>query len=89
MPANEGELVRRAQEGDADAFAALVTEHQRFVYNLALRALGDAHEAEEVAQDAFVRAWLALPRFRRQAQFRTGGRQSFARTCRRALQTHG
>ena len=71
MPANEGELVRRAQEGDADAFAALVTEHQRFVYNLALRALGDAHEAEEVAQDAFVRAWLALPRFRRQAPFRT------------------
>ena len=68
---NEGELVRRAQAGDADAFGALVTEHQRFVYNLALRALGDPHEAEDVAQEAFVRAWLALPNFRRQAQFRT------------------
>ena len=68
---NEGELVRRAQAGDADAFGALVAEQQRFVYNLALRALGDAHEAEDIAQEAFVRAWLALPNFRGQAQFRT------------------
>jgi len=67
----EAELVKRAQAGDAEAFAALVTEHQRFVYNLALRAMSNAHEAEDVAQEAFVRAWLALPNFRRQAQFRT------------------
>lgn len=67
----EAELVRRAQAGDAEAFADLVTEHQRFVYNLALRAMSDAHEAEDVAQEAFVRAWRALPNFRRQAQFRT------------------
>ena len=71
MPISEAELVRRAQAGDADAFAALVTEHQRFVYNLALRVVNDAREAEDVAQEAFVRAWLALPNFRRQAQFRT------------------
>jgi RNA polymerase sigma-70 factor (ECF subfamily) len=64
-------LVRRAQAGDTEAFAALVAEHQQFVYNLALRTVGDAHEAEDVAQDAFVRAWLALPNFRGQAKFRT------------------
>lgn len=69
--ASEAELVRRAQAGDMGAFAALVAEHQRFVYNLALRTLGDPHEAENMAQEAFVRAWLALPRFRQQAQFRT------------------
>jgi RNA polymerase sigma-70 factor (ECF subfamily) len=68
---HEAELVRRAQAGDTEAFATLVTEHQRFVYNLALRAMSDAHEAEDVAQEAFVRAWRALPNFRRQAQFRT------------------
>jgi RNA polymerase sigma-70 factor (ECF subfamily) len=68
---NEGELVRRAQAGDTDAFAVLVTEHQRFVYNLAWRTLGDAREAEDMAQEAFVHAWLALPNFRGQAQFRT------------------
>jgi RNA polymerase sigma-70 factor (ECF subfamily) len=68
---DERDLVRRAQGGDAEAFAGLVGQHQQFVYNLALRALGDPHEAEDAAQDAFVRAWLALPNFRGQAQFRT------------------
>jgi RNA polymerase sigma-70 factor (ECF subfamily) len=38
---------------------------------LALRTLGDAMEAEDVAQDAFVRSWLALPKFRQQSKFRT------------------
>jgi RNA polymerase sigma-70 factor (ECF subfamily) len=64
-------LVRRAQTGDAEAFSALVVEHQQFVYNLALRVVGNAHEAEDIAQESFVRAWLALPNFRGQAQFRT------------------
>ena len=63
--------MRRAQRGDTEAFAALVAEHERFVYNLALRALGDQAEAEDVSQEAFVRAWQALPNFRGQAQFRT------------------
>lgn len=64
-------LVRRAQAGDAEAFGALVTAHQQFVYNLAWRALGDEREAEDAAQEAFVRAWLALPNFRGQARFAT------------------
>ena len=64
-------LVRRAQAGDAEAFGALVTAHQTLVYNLAWRALGDAAEAEDAAQEAFVRAWLALPHFRGQARFGT------------------
>ena len=71
MRSHEEELVQRAQAGDTDAFGALVAEHQRFVYNLALRALTDPHEAEDAAQEAFVRAWVALPGFRRRAQFRT------------------
>lgn len=69
--ADEQELIRRAQAGNADAFAALVTEHQRFVYNLALRTVGDPNDAEDIAQEAFVRAWLALGNFRGQAGFRT------------------
>lgn len=63
--------MRQAQTGDADAFAELVTEHQQFVYNLALRTVNDPHEAEDLAQEAFVRAWVALPNFRGQSQFRT------------------
>lgn len=68
---HEAELVRRAQAGEADAFGALVLAHQQFVYNLAWRALGDEREAEDAAQEAFVRAWLSLPNFRGQARFRT------------------
>ena len=64
-------LVRQAQAGDTGAFASLVAEHQRFCYNLAFQSLGDTREAEDVTQEAFLRAWLALPRFRHQARFRT------------------
>jgi RNA polymerase sigma-70 factor (ECF subfamily) len=67
----EAEWVRRAQGGDTNAFAMLVSAHQQFVYNLALRAVGNPQDAEDIAQDVFVRAWLGLPRFRGQSQFRT------------------
>ncbi|MBN2145826.1 MAG: sigma-70 family RNA polymerase sigma factor [Anaerolineales bacterium] len=71
MDAKEQEWVRRAQQGDTQAFANLVKENQVFVYNLALRILSDPVEAEDAAQEAFVRAWLALPHFRSMARFRT------------------
>ncbi|HLO31324.1 MAG TPA: sigma-70 family RNA polymerase sigma factor [Anaerolineales bacterium] len=67
----EQHLIRRAQKGDHEAFAALVTEHQHYVYNLALRVLKDEQEALDLAQETFVRAWAALPNFRGQSQFRT------------------
>ncbi len=67
----ETQLIRQAQSGDTEAFAALVALHERFVYNLALRSLGNPEDASDAAQDAFVRAWLALPEFREQSQFRT------------------
>jgi RNA polymerase sigma-70 factor (ECF subfamily) len=68
---NETELIQRASGGDTEAFAALVALHERFVYNLTLRALGNADDAADMAQEAFIRAWLALPAFRQDAQFRT------------------
>lgn len=72
MPdAPEQHLIQRAQNGDHEAFAALVTEHQRYVYNLILRLLKDEQEALDLAQETFVRAWTALPNFRGQSQFRT------------------
>lgn len=71
METNETQLIGKARQGDTEAFAALVALHERFVYNLALRTLGNAEDAADIAQDAFVRAWLGLPTFREQAQFRT------------------
>ena len=71
MPDSEQHLIQRAQKGDQEAFATLVSEHQRYVYNLALRVLKNEEEALDLAQETFVRAWTALPNFRRQSQFRT------------------
>jgi RNA polymerase sigma-70 factor (ECF subfamily) len=67
----ERQLIRRAQKGETAAFETLVQQHASFVYNLALRTLNDAHEAEDIAQETFVRAWQALPQFQARAQFRT------------------
>jgi RNA polymerase sigma-70 factor (ECF subfamily) len=68
---NEKKLIQRAQKGDHDAFASLVDEHQRYVYNLALRVVKDENEALDLTQETFVRAWTALPNFKGQSQFRT------------------
>jgi RNA polymerase sigma-70 factor (ECF subfamily) len=68
---DERELIKQAKTGDTEAFAGLLALHERFVYNLALRTLGNPEEAADAAQEAFVRAWLALGEFREQAQFRT------------------
>jgi len=71
MPDAEQLLIQRAQKGDHEAFAALVTEHQRYIYDLALRVLKNEEDALDLAQETFVRAWTALPNFRGQSQFRT------------------
>ena len=71
MPDTEPILIQRAQKGDHEAFAALVDEHQRYVYNLALRVVKDENEALDLTQETFVRAWTALPNFKGQSQFRT------------------
>ena len=66
----EGELLARAQAGDADAYAALVRAHQDIAFRTALLITQNAADAEEAAQDAFVKAWRALGRFREGAPLR-------------------
>ena len=60
----EGELVGRAQAGDADAYSQLVRAHQDVAFRTAMLITQNAAEAEEAAQDAFLKAWRALDRFR-------------------------
>lgn len=67
---DERELVRRARRGDAEAFRALVETYQTQVYRLALRLCGESG-AEDAAQEAFLSAWRALPRFRGECRFST------------------
>jgi RNA polymerase sigma-70 factor (ECF subfamily) len=67
----ERDLVQRAQAGDNQAFGELVEAHQKFAYNLALRGVGDTQDAEDIVQEAFVRAWKGLAGYRVEARFRT------------------
>ena len=71
MGESDAELVARARRGDEAAFEQLVLRHQRYAFNLAYRVLGDYAEAEDVTQEALVRAWRGLPGFRGQARFTT------------------
>jgi RNA polymerase sigma-70 factor (ECF subfamily) len=65
------ELVVLARRGDTGAFDQLVGRHQAAVYRAALAALRVPEDAEEAAQDAFVRAWSSLGRFRGESSLRT------------------
>ena len=68
----EKELIARAQAGDRGAFGALVREHGDEVYTLARRLVGDPHLAADIAQEALIRAWRALPHFRGTPLYRHG-----------------
>jgi len=68
---NELLLISRARGGDRDAFGALVEQYRDNVYRLAYRMCGNAYDADEAAQEAFVAAWRALPNFRGDAKFST------------------
>jgi RNA polymerase sigma-70 factor (ECF subfamily) len=69
-PSDDVELVRRAQEGDVDAYAVLVRRHQADARRLALVVCGGSADADDVAQDAFVKAWRAIASVRAGAPFR-------------------
>jgi len=78
---DEVDWIARARAGDERAFAVLVERHRDRAYALALRMLRLPAEAEEVAQDAFVRAWRALPGFRGDAKFSTWLHRIVVRRC--------
>ena len=65
------ELVRLAQEGDMTAYEQLVDRYRGKVYSLAFSVVGNTEDANDIAQETFVRAWRALNRFRGQSSFYT------------------
>lgn len=67
----DGAFVARFLGGDESAFDELVRRHRRAVYRLAYRLLGNHEEADDVSQEAFLRAYRALRGFRGDSSFRT------------------
>lgn len=64
-------LVQRARRGERYAFEQLVERHEQRLYTLAARVLGSRDDAADAVQEALVRAWLSLPKFRGDARFST------------------
>jgi RNA polymerase sigma factor (sigma-70 family) len=69
-PQDESELVERARRGDERAYEELVRRHQGIAFRTAYVVAGDATDAEDAAQEGFVKAYRALGRFRAGAPFR-------------------
>lgn len=74
-------LAARAGAGDREAFDVLVLRHQRGVYQVCYRFVRDHAEASDAMQDAFVKAWRALPRFKGEAAFATWMFRVAVNTC--------
>ncbi len=73
-PADAGDVddvVRRAQQGDVDAFEQIYRAHSPAIYALCRRMVGDERESRDLVQDVFVRTWQRLPTFRGQSALAT------------------
>lgn len=69
-PLEDSQLVEHARRGDANAYEELVRRHQDIAFRAAYLVAGNASEAEEAAQEGFIKAYYALDRFRPGAPFR-------------------
>jgi len=69
-PLDDSALVERAKNGDVNAYEALVQNYQELAFRVAYQVTGNAADAEDAAQEAFVNAYYALNRFRAGAPFR-------------------
>lgn len=60
---SDSQLMERTARGDREAFASLIGRHQRLVLSIAARYLGDRAEAEDAAQEVFIRLWQGARRY--------------------------
>lgn len=81
MLVSDGELVERAQTGDVMAFDELVSRHQERVFALAYHMLGNAEDAADVQQEAFLLSWKNIRNFRGNASFGTWVHKITVNSC--------
>ncbi|MGA2176998.1 MAG: RNA polymerase sigma factor [Verrucomicrobiota bacterium] len=70
-PDEERDWIRKSQQGDLEAFEALVRRHQRMIHSLTYRMTGSLPDAEDLAQDTFLQAFRQLSGYRAEARFST------------------
>ncbi len=78
-------LIKRCQQGDIEAFEKLIASYQKKVYNIAYRYMGNREEAEDLAQEAFIKVFRSIGTFRGDAMFSTWLYHLVSNVCRDAL----
>lgn len=82
---NEKKLVERSQNGDINAFEELVCLNERKIYTIAYRMLGNTEDASDICQEAFLRAFASINKFRGEASFSTWVTRIVTNLCRDEL----
>lgn len=86
MPSSlEKELIKKCQQGDVEAFEKLIASYQRKVYTIAYRYMGKREEAEDLAQEAFIKVFRSIKSFRGESSFQTWLYHVVSNVCRDAL----
>ncbi|MBQ2879248.1 MAG: sigma-70 family RNA polymerase sigma factor [Anaerotignum sp.] len=67
----ERDLIRRAKQGDMLAFEELILQHEKIVYNLALRMMNHSEDAQDISQEVFLKAYRSLSNFDERSAFST------------------
>ncbi len=81
MISADTDLISRAAGGDASAFQALVERHRAMVYRVAYQFAGNHHDAEDIAQEVFIKVYRSLDRFRQDAQLTSWMYRIVMNTC--------
>lgn len=89
MKTSDTDIIRSVLEGDTRSYGLLVDRHKEKAMTLAMRMLKNRHDAEEAIQDAFVRAFRALPGFERKSSFSTWFYRILFNVCSSALSKRG
>jgi RNA polymerase sigma factor (sigma-70 family) len=71
MQTEELQIIERVQRGDTNAFSILVTKYQDVVFSIALKVLKNRNDAEEIAQETFIKAFRSISSFRGKSKFST------------------
>ena len=81
MNEREITLIKRSQNGDIDAFEALISDNTRFVYNIALKMLKNKEDAEDISQEALIKVYKNIDSFNMESSFRTWMYRIVVNTC--------